>query len=209
MQSKRSFDLNIEEILEDWEICDGIREFSGEELVEATNFGDVYKGTKDKAFIYINGVKVAEEDNFLFNYNITSITAEIRKALNRERTNVGRNAYRDRVMKILQSCNSEKIAELLMEDLQKIEQDTNHDELNWMEVQKHAVSILSSKTNSIFVTSSEIQDSFKAIDDAKARGLKIITIPDSLREKIHNLKDISGNPIRDINQFFKEEQDSC
>ena len=182
--------------------------FSGEELVEATIFGEVYKNTKDKAFIYINGVKVAEEEKFLFNYNITSITAQIRKALNRERANVGRNAYRDRVKKILLSCKSEKIAELLMEDLQKIEQGTHQDELTWIDVQKHAVSILSSKTNSIFVTSSEIQSSFHAIDDAKSRDLKIITIPDSLREKIHNLKDISGNPIRDINQFFKEERES-
>ncbi len=182
--------------------------FSGEELVEATDYGDVYKNTKDKAFIYINGVKVAEEENFLFNYNITSITAQIKKALNRERTNVGRNAYRDRVMKILLSCTSEKIAELLMEDLKKIEQGTNRDELNWIDVQKHAVRILSSKTNSIFVTSSEIQSSFMAIDDAKSRGLNIITIPNQLREKIHNLKDISGDPIRDISQFFKEERES-
>jgi len=182
--------------------------FSGEELVEATDYGEVYKNTKDKAFIYINGVKVADEENFLFSYNITSLTTQIRKALNRERTNVGRNAYRDRIMKILLSCNSERIAELLMEDLQKIELGTNHDELTWIDVQKHAVSILSSKTDSIFVTSSEIQNAFHAIDDAKIRGLKIITIPDSLREKIHNLKDLSGNPIRDINQFFIEERDS-
>jgi len=182
--------------------------FSGAELVESTEYGEVYKNTKEKAYIYINGVKVAEEDNFLFNYNITSLTKQIRKALNRERTNVGRNAYRDRVMKILLSCKSENIAKMLMEDLQKIEQGKNHDELSWIDVQKHAVSILSSKSDSIFVTSSEIQNSFNVIDDAKSRGLKIITIPNTLREKIHDLKDLSGNPIRDMDQFFIEERDS-
>lgn len=182
--------------------------FSGEELIESTEYGEVYKNTKEKAYIYINGVKVADEDNFLFNYNITLLTKQIRKALNRERTNVGRNAYRDRVMKILLSCKSENIAKMLMEDLQKIEQGKNHDELSWIDVQKHAVSILSSKSDSIFVTSSEIQNSFHAIDDAKSRGLKIITIPNTLREKIYDLKDISGNPIRDIDQFFIEERDS-
>ena len=182
--------------------------FSGAELIEATDYGDVYKNAKDRAFIFINGVKVAEEENFLFSFNITSLTAQIKKTLNRERTNVGRNAYRDRIMKILLSCNSEKIAELLMEDLQKIELGINHDELTWIDVQKHAVSILSSKTNSMFVTSSEIQSSFHAIDDAKSRGLKIITIPDSLRERLHGIKDLTGNPIRDINQFYIEERDS-
>lgn len=182
--------------------------FSKKKLIESTDYGQVYKNNAGKAFIYINGVKVAEEEDFLFSYNITSLTKQIRKALNRERTNVGRNAYRDRVMKILLSCKSENIAELLMEDLQKIEQGRNHDELSWIDVQKHAVSILSSKSDSIFVTSSEIQNSFNVIDDARSRGLKIITIPNSLREKIHDLKDISGNPIRDINQFFIEERES-
>ncbi len=181
---------------------------SGAELVEPTEYGEVYKNTKEKAYIYINGVKVAEEDNFLFNYNITSLTKQIRKALNRERTNVGRNTYRDRVMKILLSCKSENIAKMLMEDLQKIEQGKNHDELSWIDVQKHAVSILSSKSDSIFVTSSEIQNSFNVMNDAKSRGLKIITIPNTLREKIHDLKDLSGNPIRDMDQFFIEERDS-
>jgi len=182
--------------------------FSGEELVESTDYGDVYKNTKEQASIYINGVKVAEEENFLFSYNITSLTKQIKKALNRERTNVGRNAYRDRIMKILLSCTGENIAKMLMTNLQKIEQGTNHDELSWIDVQKHAVSILSSKSNAIFVTSSEIQDSFHLIDDAKSRGLNIITIPDNLREKIHNLKDLSGNPIRDMDQFIIEDHDS-
>ena len=182
--------------------------FSGEELVEITDFGEVYKNTKSVAHIYINGVKVAEEENFLFNYNITSLTSQIKKALNRERTNVGRNAYRDRVKKILLSCISEKIADLLMRDLQKMEQGTHHDELTWIDVQQHSVKILSSKTDSIFVTSSEIQSSFMAIDDAKSRGLNVITIPENLREKIYNLEDLSGEPIRDINQFFREEHES-
>ncbi len=182
--------------------------FSRAKLVESTEYGEVYKNIKEKAYIYINGVKVAEEDNFLFNYNITSLTKQIKKALNRERTNVGRNAYRDRVMKILLSCKSENIAKMLMGDLQKIEQGENHDELSWIDVQKHAVSILSSKSDSIFVTSSEIQNSFNAIDDARSRGLNIITIPNTLREKIHDLKDLSGNLIRDIDRFLIEERDS-
>ncbi|KKL91592.1 hypothetical protein LCGC14_1893130 [marine sediment metagenome] len=182
--------------------------FSSEELVESTDYGDVYKNTKDNASIYINGVKVAEEEKFLFSYNITSLTSQISKALNRERTNVGRNAYRDRVMKILLSCRGENIAKMLIKDLQKIEQGMNHDELSWIDVQKHAVRILSSETNAIFFTSSEIQNSFHLIDDAKSKGLNIITIPDNLREKIHDLKDLSGNPIRDINQFIIEDHES-
>lgn len=44
----------------------------------------------------MNGLRVATEDNFLFSYDITSLTAPLRRALNRERSNVGRTAYADR-----------------------------------------------------------------------------------------------------------------
>ncbi len=71
--------------------------FSREQVLEKTQFGEVLSKNSPASRIYINGVRVAEEDNFIFSYNITSLTAAIKKALNRERTNVGRTAYSDRV----------------------------------------------------------------------------------------------------------------
>lgn len=73
--------------------------FSGETLIESTKQGQVVKKKSKCGNIYINGVKVAEEENFLFSYNITVINASIKKALNRERTNVGRTAYTDSIKK--------------------------------------------------------------------------------------------------------------
>ena len=182
--------------------------FSREKLIESTNYGAVYIKSSDTAKIFINDVKVAEEKNFLFSYNITSLTQKIRKALNRERTNVGRNAYRDRIIKILLLCEKEDIGSELIKDLQNREEGTSHDELSWSDIQEHAVKILNSKKNAVFMTSSEIQNSFHLIEDAKSRGLEIITIPKSLREKIHNSNDISGNPIRDVDYFIKEDMES-
>ena len=178
--------------------------FSGDILVESTDFGDIYKQNSNSATIYINGVKVAEEANFLFSYNITSLTRQIKKALNRERSNVGRNAYRDRIKKILLACESEEVALGLIDDLQKMEQGTSHDEILWLDIQQHAVNILSTKKEALFVTPSELQDSFYVIDEAQSRGLEIITITETLREKIRNTSDISGNPIRDIDYFNQE-----
>ena len=181
--------------------------FSHQKLIESTDYGEVYE-KKGISNIYINGVKVAEEEDFLFSYNITSLTKKIRKALNRERSNVGRSAYSDRVKRVLLSCQSEAIAKSLINDLQDIELGKSHDELKWIDVQEHAVSILSSQKDVIFVTSSEIQNSFSAIDDAKSRGLEIVTISETLREKIRNKFDISGKRIRDISQFFIEDTES-
>jgi hypothetical protein len=62
------------------------------------------------ARIYVNGVRVAEEENFLFSYNIKSPTSAIRRAMIRERTNVGRSAYSDRVESMLLDCKTTEIA---------------------------------------------------------------------------------------------------
>jgi hypothetical protein len=42
--------------------------------------------------VYVKGLLVAEEPNFLFSYNVTRLSAALRRALNRERSNVGRGA---------------------------------------------------------------------------------------------------------------------
>jgi len=73
--------------------------FSGERTMEITKQGQVVRKNSTFGNIYINGVKVAEEENFLFSYNITVLNASIKKALNRERTNVGRSAYSESVKK--------------------------------------------------------------------------------------------------------------
>lgn len=65
-------------------------------LLETTPYGEILQGD-DTPKVYINGAQVAIEENFLFSYNITNISAKIKKALNRERSNVGRAAYSDSV----------------------------------------------------------------------------------------------------------------
>jgi hypothetical protein len=70
---------------------------------------------------------IAEEERFAFSYNITSLTTAMRRALNRERTNVGRTAYTDRVKGMLLSSQSEEVAQVLAADLSNIERGTQHD----------------------------------------------------------------------------------
>ncbi|MDO7206280.1 hypothetical protein Q5M85_21440 [Paraclostridium bifermentans] len=64
-------------------------------------------------------MKIAQEDNFVFHYNITNINASIKKALNRERTNVGRSAYTDRIKQILLNSSNEEVLNIMMEQLGK------------------------------------------------------------------------------------------
>lgn len=182
--------------------------FTGEQILETTKFGDIVNKVGSIGKIYINGVKVAEEENFLFSYNITQLTSAIKKALNRERTNVGRTAYTDSIKKILLACKSTDVAKILADDLQNINYGTQHDELSWIDVQEHSVKILNQNEKVLFVSSMDIMMHPDMIEEAKASGHQIISIPENLKEKIKGGTDLSGKPIIDISQFTSNYNDS-
>jgi hypothetical protein len=73
-------------------------EFSRERVLETTRVGQILGRRSDHpARIYVKGLVVAEEPDFAFSYNVTALTQPMRRALNRERTNVGRTASPARV----------------------------------------------------------------------------------------------------------------
>lgn len=183
--------------------------FSGENTLEKTKFGDVLEKNGEAAKIYIKGVKVSEEEDFLFSYNITSLTNAMEKALNRERTNVGRTAYFDRIKQILLACKGKEVKERLANDLIENQTGNLHGELNnWSEVYAHACKLLSSNEKVIFSTPNDLIDKADTVDEAKNGDFKIITIPENIRKKISGKKDFSGNPIRDFDEFEKERNNS-
>jgi len=183
--------------------------YTDAELLEKTRFGEVYQPSEDdSANIYVTGLKVATEENFLFSYNITNTTKKIRDALNRERSNVGRTAYTSRVKKILQACESGEVAKRLVDDLEKVQEGTNHDELSWKPVQVHAASVLNARTETIFVTAEEQGEMKDLLQRARSDGKRVVTVPDSTRRELSNKSDIEGEEIRDVDVFREEWQES-
>jgi len=181
--------------------------FSGEQMLEKTQYGEILK--KDSiSKIYINGIKVAEEDNFLFSYNITSLTGAMRKALNRERTHVGRTAYTERVKSILLSSSDEKVAQLLVQDLEGYQRGTEHDEMKYVDVAVHACKILNTSSSVVFVTPQQLQYDTMAVDNARRDRLSIVVIPETISQKIRGMQDISGNIMRDLGQYNLEWNES-
>lgn len=181
--------------------------FSGGKTLEKTQYGEILK-KESISKIYINGIKVAEEENFLFSYNITSLTSAMRKALNRERTHVGRTAYTERVKSILLSSINEEVARLLVEDLEGYQRGTEHDEMKYIDVAVHACKILNTSSSVVFVTPQQLQYDTAAIDNARSDGLSIVVIPNTISQKIQGIKDISGNTMRDLGQYNMEWNDS-
>jgi hypothetical protein len=182
--------------------------FSNVKQLDKTQYGDILEKSCNISSIYLNAVKIAEEDNFLFSYNITSLDSKIKKALNRERTNVGRAAYSDRVKSILKATSNEKVIKLLANDLKNYSSGQIHDELKWIDVQEHAIKILNSINQVVFMTPQDMMSSPDSVDRAKEEGYEIIAIPDNLKDKVQGQNDISGNPIRDFGEFYREYQDS-
>ena len=178
--------------------------FSGDRELERTPAGTILERPEDEpARIYVKGVRVAIEEQFLFSYNITSTTAQLQRALNRERSNVGRTAYQDRVKAILLKARSEAVADELVKDLTRIPLGTNHDEVTWLDVQEQAVRILAAKGKTLFVSAQQMFTMGSTVQEARADGYKVIVIPDRLLARVPKLRDINGNPILDISGFVK------
>ena len=182
--------------------------FSGEEVLDKLKFGEILTKKSAVSNIYIKGVRVAEEENFLFSYNITSLTTTMEKALNRERTNVGRKVYTDRVKSIILSSKDPVVAKRLVDDLGKYEEGTQHEELKYNDICVHACRILHSKNKVVFVTPQDQSTGKHLLDYAKGDGNEIITIPTIIQKKIHGIKDTEGNIMRDISQYEIEFNES-
>ncbi|HKC20032.1 MAG TPA: ATP-binding protein, partial [Candidatus Dormibacteraeota bacterium] len=179
--------------------------FTGDQELERTPLGTILARPEDDepARIYVKGVRVAVEEQFLFSYNITSTTAQLQRALNRERTNVGRTAYQERVKAILLKAKSDAVAEELVKDLTRIPLGTNHDEVTWLDVQEQAVRILAARGKTLFVSAQQMFTMGATVQEARADGYKVIVIPDRLLARVPKLRDINGNPILDISGFVK------
>jgi hypothetical protein len=179
--------------------------FSGEKVLDKTQYGEILQRVdSSSAKIYINGIRVAEEENFLFSYNITSLTSAMRKALNRERTHVGRTAYTERVKILLLSSSEKKVAQLLVQDLEGYQRGTEHDEMKYADVAVHACKILNTTSKVVFVTPQQLQYDTMAVDNARRDGYEIIVVPENINQKISGEKDLSGNMMRDL-QFYNIE----
>src|SRR3954467_15732498 len=187
---------------EDVEAAKGLfRHYAGDEVLEETEYGVVLARPKWAARIYVNGLRVAEERNYLFSYDITSPTKALRAALNRERSNVGRSAYTDRVKSIVLAATSERVAIALAEDLSKFETGRWHDEVQLVDVGVHACQVLNASRKVVFLTPQELNAARDFVDRAKDDGYRVVVVPQNIRRKLKDAVDIKGEPIVDLDTY--------
>lgn len=185
--------------------------FSNAVILETTKYGQIIRSQSSTANIYINGVKVAEEPNFLFSYNITSLNKQLKKALNRERTNVGRTAYTDRIKSILLASNEEEVIQTIVADMREFGSGTRHDELNWNDVALHASQKMSKlNINTTFITTEDLSQNPAIIDEMRRDGRAPVVVPTSLLTKMedYNKGAADGEVLTTAKEFVQQKQDS-
>jgi len=142
--------------------------FSGDEVIETTKIGQILRRrAKASARIYVNGLAVAEEPEFAFSYNVTALTQAMRKALNRERTNVGRTAYGERVKAMLLAAASAAVVDELVQEVAMLGAGTSHEEVRiWGDVALRACQLVNARRSVVFVTAEQLVADKEMVDRA-------------------------------------------
>lgn len=183
--------------------------YRGVEVLEQTSVGQVLaRASDEQGSIFVRGLLVATEENFLFSYNITSLTTALKRALNRERSNVGRTAYSDRVKRILLDCTSESVAGPLARDLEGFASGDLHDEVAWTDVAVQATRIMQASQKVLFVSTADFEFNGVEIDHARADGYEVIHVPEKITDRLVDLTDLNGKPMVNVGQYSIEWNDS-
>jgi hypothetical protein len=180
------------------------RRWNDELVLDSTPYGDLLAKSGEVAFVYVRGVRVAEEETFLFSYDVTRFNAKLARALNRERSNVGRQAYGDRVKDILLAARSPEAMTSLIADLGEFQSGGQHTESTWVDVALHASKVVSATGEVVFVTPNQLASGGPLFDYARDEGRRLLVVPTKVMDRLKDEVDVDGNPIRTLEVFAKE-----
>lgn len=178
--------------------------FANENILETNAYGEILQRKENTARVYVLGVLASDEPNFLFSYNITSLTDTMKKKLNRERLNVGRTTYADRVKSILKNAKSEKVENALVNQISKRAAGDQCDEMAWIEISQMALNLMHAKRQVVYFTEQELQSAPNVVGNAKSDGYEVVVITEHQKEKL-DTQVLSGGPqVRTAQNYVQE-----
>lgn len=178
--------------------------FSGEEVLETNAYGQILRRRGSTARVYILGVFASEEPNFLFSYNITSLTDSMKKRLNRERLNVGRTTYTERVKSILKNAKSKTVEELLVDQVTRCATGEQCDEMSWIEISQMALNLMHQRQSVAYLTEQEIQSRPNILSNVKSDGYQVVVITEQQKAKLEKQVQTGGPQVRTLETYVKE-----
>lgn len=115
-------------------------------VVAITRAGKIYARKKGKpSAIYLNGIKVNEEANFLYQYAVVGDTKKIMTAMcsDRDRNKITRNVYSDKVQQALEfACNHNQVVRDTVRKILQDEEESNYDEFRYAKIRALRTSII-------------------------------------------------------------------
>ena len=173
-------------------------------VLDTTGFGQVLARPGDvPRSIYVRGVRVAEDDGLLFSYNVTRVDAKLRRAMNRERSNVGRSAYTDRIKAILLAVEAPAVLTALVDDMSGFAKGATRDEVKWNDVAERVVRQLAAiDRDVVFVTAAQRWSHPDLIRRAETDGKHVFVIPDALAARLHAADD--DDTVTTLERFAAE-----
>ena len=159
--------------------------FNGAVSLYSGDCGDIIASDNGPTYVYVNGLRIAEDESLKFSYNITKLDSKLRKNLNRERNAVGRTAYTGSIKKILLSCESDEVWDDIAADLTK-EASGRCAEAGWSDICAKAAEHLnkSNDDHHVFMTQEERnQLTAVQVEKIQNQGREVTIIPRSAKEK--------------------------
>jgi hypothetical protein len=178
--------------------------FSDENVLEANSFGQILERKDEIGRVYILGVLASAEPNFLFSYNITSLTDAMKKKLNRERLNVGRSTYTERVKAILKNAKNPLVENLLVEQVEKRATGEQCDEMAWIEISQMALNLMHSRERVAYLTEKELQTMPSILDNIKSDGYKVVVVTEQQKDKLNIQAETGGPEVRTLENYVEE-----
>ncbi len=178
--------------------------FAGEEILETSAYGQILRRNGSAGRVYILGVFASEEEKFLFSYNVTSLTDSMKKKLNRERLNVGRTTYADRVKAILKSAKSKTIEDLLVDQVGKRAAGEQCDEMAWIEISQMALNLMHQRQKVAYLTEQEIQSRPNILDSVKSDGYQVVVITEQQKSKLETQVETGGPQVRTLEAYVQQ-----
>ena len=178
--------------------------FAGEEILETNTYGQILRRKGNTGRVYILGVFASEEPNFLFSYNVTSLTDSMKKKLNRERLNVGRTTYADRVKAILKGAKGKTVEDLLVDQVGKRATGEQSDEMAWIEISQMALNLMHQRHNVAYFTEQEIQSRPNILDSVRSDGYQVVVITEQQKSKLETQVETGGPQVRTLEAYVQE-----
>ena len=183
-------------------------EFSHNTVLETNAYGQILQRDGNEAKVYILGVLASNEPNFLFSYNITSLTDAMRKKLNRERLNVGRATYTDRIKTILKNAKEKRVERLLIDEVSKRATGDQCDEKSWIEISQMALTLMNQDKEVVYFTEEELRMRPEIVNYASNDGLQVVVITEHQKAKLDSQAQSGGPEVRTVQNYVQEINES-